>query len=406
MSLINQMLQDIDARRSATGAVTRWPQEVRPLPKARPSRRPAIVAGLVLIVVAMLALALPLHQATRDADAGVPALVAMAPPAAAPVPLLLEPVVLPATHDAPLAVDESVLAESLAELDPAPEPIAPPPVLLESYSSLRMADTLAAAAEKKVRGTAPAPGARLPEVARPALAGAGEPVIAPMPPAPVGTKASTVVAALNPSLSLAEPPARPVKIEKTEAFGSPGERAESEYRKAIAVVNQGRVSEALAGLRSALAHDGYHVGARQLLAKLLLEAGRGDEAIALLHEGVQAQPAQLGWAMSLARLQLERRDVAAAWQTLNYSLPAAGRNADYQGFAAHVLQRLGRNKEAAEHYQAAARLAPADGRWWLGLGLALEAEGRSPEAHESFVRARSSGTLGAELSALVEQKLR
>ena len=86
--------------------------------------------------------------------------------------------------------------------------------------------------------------------------------------------------------------------------------------------------------------------------------------------------------MTLARLQVDRGDLAGAWQTLDFSLPAAGHSADYQGFTAHVLQRLGRFREAVVHYLNAARLAPGDGRWWLGLGLALEAE-RSSAANSA-----------------------
>lgn len=195
-------------------------------------------------------------------------------------------------------------------------------------------------------------------------------------------------------------------IERTDSVGTPRERAETEYRKAIAAVNQGRVAEALEGLRNALRQDALHVASRQLLVKLLLEAKQPDAAVQALQEGLQGQPAQIGWAMSLARLQVERGDLAGALQTLEFSLPAAGGSADYQGFVAHVLQRLGRNKEAAEHYQAAARLSPGDGRWWLGLGLALDAEGRSNEAREALLRAKASGTLSAELSALADQRLR
>ena len=149
-----------------------------------------------------------------------------------------------------------------------------------------------------------------------------------------------------------------------------------------------------------------HVASRQLLVRLLLEARQPDEAAKVLQDGLQGQPAQIGWAMSLARLQVDRGDLAGAWQTLDYSSPAAGNNADYQGFMAHVLQRLGRNRDAAKHYQAATRLSPTDGRWWLGLGLALEAEGQSGEAREMFLRARQSGSLGPQLTALIEQKLR
>ena len=42
-----------------------------------------------------------------------------------------------------------------------------------------------------------------------------------------------------------------------------------------------------------------------------------------------------------------------------------------------VLQRLNRSREAVEHYQAALRLNPAEGRWWVGLGIALEGAGQA-----------------------------
>ena len=171
-------------------------------------------------------------------------------------------------------------------------------------------------------------------------------------------------------------------------------------------MNQGRVNEAIESLQGTLRFDSLHVAARQLLVRLLLEARRSDDAMRVLQEGLQARPAQIGWAMSLARLQVERGDPAGAWATLEHSLPAAAASADYQGFSAHVLQRLGRNKEAAEHYRQAALLAPADGRWWLGLGLAHDAEGRTNEARDAFLRARQAGNLGPDLQALIEQKLK
>ena len=179
-----------------------------------------------------------------------------------------------------------------------------------------------------------------------------------------------------------------------------------EYRKAILAVNQGRLPEAEEQLRAALRHDSLHIASRQLLVRLLLEAKKSDQALRVLQDGLNEQPAQLGWAMSLARLFMERGDVPAAWGALEQALPAASGNADFQGFAGHLLQRQGRHCEAATHYAAAARLAPADGRWWLGLGLAFEADGRAAEAREAFLRARQSGTLAGELAVLVEQKLR
>jgi len=54
----------------------------------------------------------------------------------------------------------------------------------------------------------------------------------------------------------------------------------------------------------------------------------------------------------------------------------------------------------------ATRLAPNEGRWWLGLGLALEADGRSGEAKDALKRGLATGTLSPELVAVAEQHLR
>ncbi len=388
MSLINQMLQDLDARRAAHGSGTDLPNDVRPLPKPPASRLPLVLAGALLIVLAGGFAAYPwwTQQAASVPAAAVPVVIeAVAPPPAPP------PAVAPSASE-PVSTPQPTLPSDKPE------------------AGLRMADRIELPATTKELPKSSGP-AVSPPAARPAA-------VSPQPPVPAEKKSTdqrnkNEVAERPPRAPVAvaaqDVAARPAKapmIERTDSVGTPRDRAESEYRKAIVAVNQGRVPEALEGLRNALRQDGMHVASRQLLVKLLLEARQPDEAVQVLHDGLQGQPAQIGWAMSLARLQLERGDVSAAWQTLDASLPAAGGSADYQGFAAHVLQRLGRNRESAEHYLAATRLSPAEGRWWLGLGLALEAEGRSVEAHEAFLRARASGTLAGELASLVEQKLR
>ena len=370
MSLINQMLQDLDARKAAHGAGSGLPNDVRPLPKPQGSPWPFLLAVFVLLLlVGAFAAYFWAIRVKIETPVQPVAPIAIAPSVPQLPVVETEKVVTPETPPA-----EQVRAESeLQALD----------------GSLRMADVIKLPVEKKA-GKKPAE----------------ERIDTPVRPM-VQSPVKALSAEGNAAVPTADhSPKQPPTIEKTDALGSPRDRAETEYRKAIAAVNQGRIDEALTGLRNALRQDGFHQASRQLLVKLLLEAKRSDEAVQALQDGIQSQPAQIGWAMSLARLQMDRGDLTGAWQTLNYSQPAAGNNADYQGFSGHVLQRLGRHKEAIERYLAAARLSPNDGRWWLGLGLSLEAEGRSDEAKEAFQRAKQSGNLSAELMALIEQKLK
>jgi MSHA biogenesis protein MshN len=373
MSLINQMLQDLDARRAAHGVGADLPNDVRPLPPPLASRLPLILGGVVLLVAAA-GLALYLWETRSDA--------AQPPPPAVPV------VAAPPPRAPPAPAAEHAVPAEAPPVEPAPAAVG----LQELGGSLRLSEFIKPPAEKPRESKPVAASA----VAEKAVAAASKAVV----------EHGQSEAAERPRPPPAEKPVKAPSIERSDPVASTRDRADAEYRKALAAVNQGQLAEAVDGLRNALRIDALHVATRQLLVKLLLEASRPDEAMQVLHEGLQGQPAQLGWAMSLARLQVDRSNLAGAWQTLDYSQPAAGNNADYQGFAAHVLQRLGRNREAAERYQAATRLSPGDGRWWLGLGLALDAEGRSGEAREALLRARQGGNLNAELSALIEQKLR
>ncbi len=415
MSLINQMLQDLDARRAAHGVGTRLPNDVRPLPKAPSSSRPfGIAVGVALLVV--LGAGFVMRDEVADYFTRKTAVdTAASPPE-------VEPVVV--TSPVPESVEPKQAAAGIGT--DTPESTAPPADVDSSNPvadldvSLRMADFMDVSAE------APS-----------ALPASAEAPVSPVPtenPATRDKKAAGPDADASglqqtPDASTARPVQMPVAtvedrsdnkrspphgkgvesapvIERTPASGSPHEQAENEYRKAITAVNQGRVPEAMESLRAALRLDAFQSASRQLLVKLLLEAKNQNEAIQVLQEGLGSQPAQIGWAMSLARLQVDRGEVDGAWRTLELSLPAAGNSPDYLGFSANVLQRLGRHDEAAGQYRKAAQLAPADGRWWLGLGWSLDAQGDAAEARDAFLRARQAGNLSPELLTLVEQKLR
>lgn len=402
MSLINQMLKDLDARHEGDTR-GRLHREVRALPQTKENR------GLRLAVIALVTLtsgaaawwgfehiaassagrtllsAEPLAAAPVQAVPAVPAL--PVEPPAAPVPALApsaasattEPPAAPAQTEPPVAV-----LPATAEVLPLDT------VALDAASGLKLSALLDKPPGSELPATKTAPPAK--SSSAPAAAAKRELA----PPAPRGTPSPA-------------PQGKPVvagSVDKTPAARSVRERADGEYRRAVSLVNGGRVQEATDVLLDVLRQDGGHVASRQLLARLLIEQRRSDEAMAILAEGLASLPGQLSWAMTLARLQVDRGDLAAAARTLQQSLPFAAGSADYQGFAGHVQHRLGHHKDAIEFYQAAVRLAPSEGRWWLGLGLALEADHRSPEAREAFQRARASGTLNADLLTVVDQKLR
>ena len=210
-----------------------------------------------------------------------------------------------------------------------------------------------------------------------------------------------------------EPPkAPPAKTEMEEGYGgppikhiSPQQQAQDEFNQALALIQQGRKSEALPHLETTLELDPDLVAARQALVGLLLKSKRNAEAESLLQQGLRHNPRQASLAMLLARLQVERGALQQALGTLNTTMPFADQEPSYHAFVAAVLQRLNRHKEAITHYQIALHLAPNSAVWWMGLGISQQAVDDDEDARTSFRRALGLHQLNAELQAFVEKRL-
>jgi MSHA biogenesis protein MshN len=130
-----------------------------------------------------------------------------------------------------------------------------------------------------------------------------------------------------------------------------------------------------------------------------------DEAAVVLREGLALNAANGGFAMLLARIMVEHNDVKGALALLSAHAPQVGESAGYHAFTAALYQRLGRHDEAIEQYQAALRLAPGVGVWWVGLGISYQATDRREAAAEAFGHAKSAGNLTPPLLAFVDQRL-
>lgn len=385
MSLINKMLQDLDARGLA-GA-----EQLDVKPVAREERRLSVplalgVLGGAVAIAAAATVGWRYLQKPPGAPAmvGRPAVVVMQPapkvlPVARAVPT---PVAVPVASNAAEPVSAPVSTKVPAAAAPAlpfaeEETAQPEPVTVRT---------------KVARVVAPAKVTRTEADTKPKKA-------APAPRPIVVQVAAKPATATNVAVKPAS--AKPLAAAASPAGGA--RRGEDAYRRALASMQDGRVTETIALLEQALQAAPRHDAARQTLIGLLVESGRGDEAIRQLQQALSSDARQPALAMLLARLQIERG--ASGIETLTRTLPYANGNSEYMAFLAGALQRQGRHQEAAEQYQAALRAAPGQGVWWMGLGISLQAEKRNAEALAAFRRAQGAGTLSPELQAFVERKL-
>ncbi|MDN2701418.1 tetratricopeptide repeat protein [Janthinobacterium sp. SUN100] len=344
MSLINKMLQDLDARGTPDGRGDA--AGIRSVPERERGVSRALVFGGA---AGLTAAAIALGWVYLKRPAVPPVLVSVAStPVLVPVPAPAPAVVAPAPAPVPVVAAEPEPVFQAEEATPAP-------------AKLRAADMR-----------------RITEQA-------AKPAAAPV----VKTAASAVSERI---------------IDGKQV--TPQQRVENEYRRALAQLQDGRVSDAMLALQQTLQLDPRHQGARETLVRLLLEAQRPDEAARQLQLSLALDPKQPAQAMMLARLQLDKANGgAAALDTLMRSLPYAADNGEYHAFLAGVLQREQRYREAAEHYQLALQAAPDNSVWWMGLGIALQADNHPAQARQAFERAKGLQTLSPQLQAFVERKL-
>lgn len=389
MSVINQVLIDLEKRRASSAERSLVPNHVRALPEGEQAPRWGWIAAGGLAVVVAAAGAWVLLSGFE-----LPGLRARAPIAPLSTEAAIEKVVAASAgvKEEPQPREESqigLLASRLSfELSNPPE-----------ASSSPRADAGAA--------RAPLPAARVLGKASGEPAVRSEPAMAREEPAPAARpdKAKTPAVVATAKSSVGTPEGKPV-IQKQVRQPTSHDQAENEFRKAAAALHQGRLTEAQEGFQAALdLNPGYH-GARQALVGLLLEGKRLGDAERVLQEGVRLAPVQIGFTTTLARLQVDRGDNATAIATLQKGLDFAQGSPDYLAFLAALLQRAQRHNDAIEQFQAALRLRPGAGVWLLGLGMSLQAVNRAAEAQDAYRRATATNSLNPELAAFADQRLR
>lgn len=372
MSVINQMLRDLDARDASDRERAGLPPRLRTLPPVdRAATRPW---GLLILGIAIGA-----------AVAGVAFSLLTARDPAIPVAPALPPSVVP-----PSAVP------------PAP-PSAPAPTAVIDDGAMKLSTVI-----RKPEPPAQAAIAKVPPPPSAKPSADGKPASAPVSEQSVPTPAKPSKPAGTPTKPVVpvDETGPDVQIDKRPKGGQAGEMADTEYRRGMQAAKLSDPGAAVAAFRRALERDPGFAKARQALLATLVGTRQWAQARQVAEAGLALDPAQSGWAVILARLQFEQGEVDAALGTLERHAAHAGSDADYQGLFAYLLQRQQRPAEAAERFRAGLALRPGEGRWWFGLGLALENSGKPAEAKEAYARAREVGNLPDDMAAVIEQKLR
>lgn len=153
------------------------------------------------------------------------------------------------------------------------------------------------------------------------------------------------------------------------------------------MIAQGRYGRAEARLRTLIAEQPERADAYELLARTLIRRGRSQQAVGVLEEGLSRADRPSVPAAFLARLLIERGEVSRAARILADHAPAMRADTDYHLLLAATYRHAGNHERAAEHYRELTDHLPYRGTAWVGLGASLEALDRTGEALDAYRQA-------------------
>lgn len=397
MSLINKMLQDLEARQELSTAPAQVYKDLQPVGNG--GRRSAWhVPGILALVLALGAGAYfgteRMGIAVRSAKTVTPPRVQLpeaAPPVVAQSSTLAVPGGAPPRSELPTRELSAPAARASIEPASPVAAVATPAAKPEKAAAVKPAQ--ASPRREHSQKKAQMRIVKAEETGR----------------RPKSTAMQKPPAARAPQRAAVEVPAveraATVAVDKKPRPFTATEQAEAAYRRALRFMDQGRPDDAMDELRLALREQPSHVPARELAAGLALQGGHWREAQALLEEGLRQVPSHYMFARLLARVYVDHGAEAKALAVMESAAPQGSDDPEFSALLGLLYQRAGRHADAVQVYKRALTLRPNDARTWLGFAISLEGTGQRDAARRAYQRAKETGGLTPTLVQYADQRL-
>ncbi len=362
MSLITQMLKDLEARESGDKGLADLPGSVRVVEQDAP--RSSLIWLLVLAVLGGLVLAAAWFwlRPAPDVSSSVPVVGTpeLAPAAELPQPSPTAVTAVPMAPEMPAQVASERTPEVPAQAYKADE---------SSGGQARAAASISDGEPATHRASSETPPAVAPR---------------PMLPSTSVTRVKQAGAAGGPDLPSAKTSTPPRRRSGTNIYGGDHRRGVDEEARDSAEAHPDSPTERLRRARR------YAV------------LGDEEQALSML-QGLPRSDVDAGKLRAQLLLKLGR--TRQAEQELRTAAALDGGDPEVQGLLGALYQKQGRYDEAASHYGQAIRAQSGQSRWWLGLAVSLDGAERYQEALEAYVRTAALGGLSRDVQAYVAQRI-
>lgn len=199
-----------------------------------------------------------------------------------------------------------------------------------------------------------------------------------------------------------EKPAAKLSIKRSEL--SPQEVAALKVSDARKATNRGDLDKASQLLEQALVLEPKNIEAREQLGALWYGKKDYKSAINLLKQGIMFVPEYGQFRILLARIFIEIEQFQLAFNTLEQDKNFA--DADFQSLRASLAQQLGQYDSAIEAYKYLITHQPqSSGKWWLGLAIAADKQSKLDIAKQAYQQAITQGGISNQSLSFAKKRL-
>lgn len=171
-------------------------------------------------------------------------------------------------------------------------------------------------------------------------------------------------------------------------------------------LRDGKTLIAIEGLQQLLSQEPGNLRIRKKLASLLFAENRMLEAQALLSEGLADAPELHDLRLMLARLFAQQSQQDKALTLLLEVSPSLVLHSDYYAYRGALAQQTENYAQAQQDYQRLVNAEPLKAKWWLGLGIAQDSAGENKQALISYQKADDEQQLSPQVITFVRQRLK
>ncbi|MFM1897483.1 MAG: hypothetical protein RLZZ385_2557 [Pseudomonadota bacterium] len=364
MSLVNNMLRDLDQRRKSSG-ISPATVNLTPVAESPVANNPVLLFGIltaaVLLVIVLGYFYLQFYQGGDSTQTLSTPISATIPQSASSTVVPQQPPEFPgpvgaitaqATEPAP-AVAEATTPIIPGPATPVYEPVAPPVVTSPPVTVTESRITTGPALDQAPQETTPLPVE---------------------PSAPGGSA-----------------------IVRNSTQQTPQERDALNVQNALGLFNRNDFAGAFNMLETYIGANRDAHQSRETYAKLLMSLGSNEQALRVADEGLAIMPHRPGYKKIKARLLMADNQFAAAAALLQNRLPLLQEDVEYHDLLATALLASRQYADATNIYSGLIRHDSTEGKWWYGLASAYEGVGDMSAASQAYNLALQSANLSMAL---------